>query len=67
MRGLRHHGCFLLEIAYSFAFLTFGVTDFREAYALDSWLIWLKAGNLLILLWLRSLVIKRFYPESKLY
>jgi hypothetical protein len=48
-------------------FFTFGLTDFREAYALESWLIWLKAANLLVLLWLRSFVISRYYQESKLY
>ncbi len=56
-----------VEIAYALAFFTFGLTDFREAYVLQSWLIWLKAGNLVVLLWLRSLVIKRYYRDSKLY
>ena len=56
-----------LEIGYALAFVTFGLTDFREAYALDSWLIWLKLVNLLVLLRFRGLVIRRFYPESKLY
>jgi hypothetical protein len=56
-----------VEIVYALAFFTFGLTDFREAYALQSWLIWVKAANLLALLWLRSLVIRRYYRESKLY
>jgi hypothetical protein len=56
-----------VEVAYALAFFTFGLTDFREAYALQSWLIWVKAVNLLVLLWLRALVLKRYYPESKLY
>ena len=56
-----------VEVVYALAFFTFGLTDFREAYALQSWLIWLKAANLLALLWLRALVIKRDYSESKLY
>lgn len=60
----RHSG---VEVLYALAFFTFGLTDFREAYALQSWLIWLKAVNLLILFWLRALVIRRYYPESKLY
>jgi hypothetical protein len=34
---------------------------------LTSWLIWLKLGNLLALLWLRATVIRRFYPASKLF
>ena len=56
-----------LEVMYALAFFTFGLTDFREAYALQSWLIWLKAANLLALLRLRAVVIKRYYPKSKLY
>jgi len=56
-----------IEVLYALAFFTFGLTDFREAYALQSWLIWLKAANLLILLWLRSRVNRRYYRESKLY
>jgi len=56
-----------VEVAYALAFFTFGLTDFREAYALQSWLIWIKAANLLVLFWLRALVIGRYYPESKLY
>ena len=38
-------------------------TDFREAFAAESWLIWLKAANLLALIRLRE----RCYPVSKLY
>jgi hypothetical protein len=57
----------LIEVGYSLAFLAFGLTDFREAYALQSWLIWLKGANLLVLIWLRSIVIRRYYPMSKLY
>ena len=30
------------EIAYALAFFTFGLTDFREAYALQSWLLLAK-------------------------
>lgn len=56
-----------VEVLYALAFFTFGLTDFREAYALDSWLIWLKGANLLVLLGLRSFVIGRYYPESTLY
>ena len=55
------------ELAYGLAFFTFGLTDFREAYVLSSWLLWIKGLNLLILLWLHSIVIRGSYPESKLY
>ncbi len=56
-----------LELWYALAFFTFGLTDFREAYALSTWLIGLKLVNLLALLKLRAAVIRRFYPASKLY
>jgi hypothetical protein len=56
-----------LEILYALAFFTFGLTDFREAYVLESWLVWVKLGNLVALIWLRAIVIKRWYPESRLF
>jgi hypothetical protein len=56
-----------IELAYALAFFAFGLTDFREAYALDSWLLWLKLLNLIALFRLRWAVIHRFYPESRLY
>ena len=57
----------VLELAYALAFFTFGLTDFQEAQALTSWLIWLKLLNLIVLLRLRAVVIKRYYPLCKLY
>lgn len=57
----------LMEVAYALAFFSFGLTDFREAYALNTWLIWVKAANLLALIGLRAVVIKRYYPASRLY
>ena len=57
----------LIEIAYASAFLLFGITDLLESQALTSWLIWLKLVNLIALVWLRAIVIRRFYPQSKLY
>lgn len=56
-----------LEVAYALAFATFGATDLVEAYALTSWLLWLKLANLLILARLRAVVIARHYPESRLF
>ncbi len=56
-----------LELFYALAFFTFGLTDFREAYCQQSWLIWIKGLNLAVLFYLRYLVIKRFHPECKLY
>ena len=55
------------EIAYAFAFLLFGLSDIREAYELNSWLIWAKGLNLAVLLLLRRMIQSRYYPESQLY
>jgi hypothetical protein len=30
-------------------------------------LLWVKLGNLVVLLWLRAVVMRRLYPQSKLY
>lgn len=56
-----------LELWYALAFFTFGLSDLREAYAQQSWLIWLKAANLVALFYLRRVVIQRLYPGSKVY
>ncbi len=56
-----------LETLYSLAFFTFGLTDFREAYVLESWLVWVKLFNLVLLVWLRSIAVRRWYPESRLF
>lgn len=55
------------EIAYATAFACFGASDFREAYALETWLILVKGVNLGALLWLRSYVLRNYYPQSKTY
>lgn len=57
----------VVELWYAFAFFTFGLSDFREAYYQQSWLIWLKAINLAALFALRHYVITRLYPTSRLY
>jgi hypothetical protein len=56
-----------LEIVYALAFLSFGLTDLREAYVLESWLVWVKLVNLIGLIGLRSLAIRKWYPGSKLF
>jgi hypothetical protein len=56
-----------LEILYALAFFTFGLTDFREAYVLRSWLVGVKLVNLIALIRLRAVAIKRWYPGSRLY
>jgi hypothetical protein len=57
----------VLEIWYAIAFVTFGLTDFREAFVLESWLIWIKLANLFVLIALRSIVMRRYYPDKTLY
>ena len=56
-----------IEWAYAAAFLCFGLTDFREAIALQTWLIWIKLINLIVLIVLRKRVMKTLYPEAKVY
>lgn len=56
-----------LEPVYAFTFAAFGASDFREAYCLQSWLIAAKFVNLVVLLRLRSHLIKRHYPQSRTY
>jgi len=56
-----------LEVAYALAFVAFGLSDFREAYRLESWLLLFKGVNLVVLLWLRRTVIRHWYPASKIY
>lgn len=56
-----------LEICYAVAFLTFAITDFKEAYEQSSWLIWLKLLNLIVLFLLRHRVMTHHYPAAKLY
>ncbi len=54
-----------LELLYAGAFLTFGASDFREAIALETWLILAKGVNLIALVWLRRKVLMRYYPTSR--
>jgi hypothetical protein len=65
-RHLRFRKC-RAELLYSLAFLSFGVTDFIEAYALTSWLIWIKLVNLIVLWRLRSTSLGEWYPENRLF
>ncbi|MHC5542276.1 hypothetical protein ACYOEI_28975 [Singulisphaera rosea] len=63
--GARRHSS--LEVWYALAFFAFGMTDYLEAYALTSWLLWIKLANLILLMKLRATVIRRYYPTSRLY
>jgi hypothetical protein len=67
---LRRHICTRksrTELLYSLAFLTFGATDFIEAYSLTSWLIWIKLMNLVVLWRLRAMSLRKWHPGSRLY
>ncbi len=55
------------EVVYCLAFASFGASDFREAYRLETWLIVAKFVNVVALVSLRSHLIKRFYPASRTY
>ena len=56
-----------LELLYALAFFTFGLSDFREAYVVQSWLILFKGANLVALLYLRWRVTREHYPDSKTF
>lgn len=56
-----------LEIVYAAAFVLFGLSDFREAYFLQPWIIVAKGAILAALLSLRWIVIRRYYPSSRTY
>ena len=43
-----------LERWYALSFVTFALTDLREAFALQTWLIAVKAVNLVAIVWLRA-------------
>jgi hypothetical protein len=66
-RRYRHNRHSILEVCYAIAFLSFGLTDFREAYALESWLIWVKPVNLIVLIALRWVLQKRYYAGRTWY
>jgi hypothetical protein len=65
-RYLKHRNS-LLEIWYALAFVTFGLSDFCEAYALTTWLILVKGANLLAIVLLRQVVLRRYYPGQKAF
>lgn len=65
-RYLRHRHS-KIEMVYAAAFLTFGISDFWEAYRLTSWLILFKGANLLVLIYLRRTVLRRFYPNNRTF
>lgn len=56
-----------IEIAYAAAFVAFGLSDFREAYRLESWLVLAKGINLVTLLCLRRRIVTDYYPSARLF
>lgn len=57
----------LLECVYFIAFILFGVSDFIEVSTYPLWLAFWKLFNVLTLLYVRSLVMRRMYPQAKVY
>jgi hypothetical protein len=55
------------EWVYAGLFVAFGLTDVREAFVLETWLLWVKVVNFLAILWMRSRVLKNYYPGWKTY
>lgn len=56
-----------VELAYAGAFILFGISDLVESQWLTSWLLWWKLINLYALYRLRQWVLKRHYPDQRLY
>ena len=56
-----------IELCYAAAFLTFGLSDLREAYVISLPLVAGKAINLVVLLALRQHVMRRWYLQSRVY
>ena len=66
LRFLRHRQS-RIELCYCALFAAFGVSDFVEAWQQSSWLILLKLFNLYGLVWTRERVMRRHYPEARVY
>jgi hypothetical protein len=56
-----------LEPLYAATFVLFGISDFREAWCLQPWLILVKAVLLLALWCQRAYVLTRHYPQSRAF
>lgn len=56
-----------VELLYAAAFVSFAISDFREAWQQSSGLIWFKILNLIALVALRRHVMRRYYPAGKVY
>ncbi len=67
IRRYQSHHRSRLELCYAFAFLTFALSDFGEAWRQTSWLLWLKLINLILLFLLRRHIMSRHYPDATVY
>lgn len=61
----RRHRKSSLELFYAGLFFLFALTDAREMFVVQPWLILFKGVVLVGILWARYVVCKRYYPESK--
>ncbi len=61
----RRHRRSSLELFYAGLFFIFAMTDVREMFVVQPWLILFKCVILVALLWVRHVIRKRHYPEAK--
>ncbi len=61
----RRHRKSSVELVYAGLFFIFAMTDVREAFVVQPWLIVFKGLVLLALLVVRQKVRNKYYPESK--
>jgi hypothetical protein len=57
----------LEELLYAGLFVAFGLTDVREAFVLQTCLLWVKAINFAGILWVRHRLLKAYYPGWRTY
>jgi hypothetical protein len=67
VKRFKSQGQSAFEILYAVCFLIFGLTDCFEAWSFHNWLILFKWFNLLAVLYFRSLVLRKWYQNSKVY
>jgi hypothetical protein len=61
----RQHRRSSLELVYAALFFIFAMTDVREMYVVQPWLILFKGVILAGLLWARHVLCRKYYQESK--
>jgi len=63
----QQHRQSLWEVPYSLTFLSFGLTDFCEAWEQSTWLIVVKGIHVIALFRLRQVIMTHHYPTATLY